>query len=260
MTDTMVTLVSSAAQESAEAQEAQEAPEAPAETAPAPRLTREAAITAFNTAYTAWADDMILARRLTLGTSNVKSKALCKSGTEQFMVRGHLQPTTGEHRSRYPVDEPADQAAEAEERIRTWVRAQVADMAMEDYTATGLMKRVPKITEAHEKWRTGFRDLIIAKYKETYIHLDRMQEVLPQLGMAPYEPRMYAHISLNMDYHAPAGSFGGSTQTDAMRQHLRDRLNEALREIMGPQALMNGCSYGFADRNISISMDTWRNS
>lgn len=220
----------------------------------APRLTRQAAIAALNAAFATWADQMILARKLTLGTDKVQSRELCSSGTAEFMTRGHLQPLTD--RNRHPVQERPAEAEEAEERIRTWVRTKF-DGAIEDYTATGLVKRVPKIQEQHKLWHTSFRDLIISKYRDSYITLERMQEVLPQLGMERYAPRVYASFSASLDWSVPLDDLPGESQADKQRL-LKQHMMDALRVAMGPTASQERCSYPLSDRNVSLTLGNWR--
>jgi hypothetical protein len=222
---------------------------------PKPRLTREIALAAVEAAFTKFADQVILARRLTVGTHNVQSGDLCESGTIAFMVKGHLQRPT---RSVHPRSERPEEALASEERIRVWVRAKM-DGALEDYTATGLMRQVTKIEAAQQKWHDEFRNLIIENFKSGYIKAPRMAEVMPQLGMEPYEPRMYASVSMNVDWHAPASNFGGVTiNSRQMGELLREKVAEALRQVAGEGHEANGCNYGIQVHNIRVGVDAWQ--
>lgn len=230
-------------------------PTTDADPAPAgakPRLTREAALAELEAAFTAWTDQMLLARRLTMGTDNVKSQSLCKTGVEAFLAKGHLQPT--HHDRHHPATESSAQAAEAEAHIRTWVRGKL-EGALEDYTATGLVKQAGKIRTAHEKWHKDFRELILVKYRESYIHLNRMQEVLPQLNMEPYDPRIYASIALNLDFHLPSTGIDGADMGQK-RAALVERIKAAFTEIMGADASQRDCNYTF-ERHLRVSVDNW---
>lgn len=232
--------------------------EVTAETAEtAEKLTRRAAVAAVEAAFAAFADQVVLARQLTLGTDRVRTQNLCNTGTKEFMAKGHLQPL---HRTVHPAEETQDEARDAEQRIRNWVRTKM-DGALEDYTATGLMKQVPKIEAEHKKWHEGFRKLIIDNFKSGYIYEPRMAEVLPQLGMEPYTPRWYASVTLSADWHAPLTNFGGSgLTTQQLNELLREKIVTALREIAGEGASSVGCNYGIEriSRNIRVNTDTWR--
>jgi hypothetical protein len=202
-----------------------------------PRLTRLKALAAVKAEIDAFADRVILARRLTLGTANVRSQALCSSGTTAFMTRGHLIPTKKDDvLSWHPVRETPEEAAAAETKIRAWC-AKSVDGALEDFTATGLMKRAEKVRKEQEKWAKEFRELTVNNYKANYIRLERMQEVLPLLGMEQYEPQVHMQLSLNlnMDYYLPQGALNGLTP-EVYAANERARLQEHMRAFAGERA------------------------
>lgn len=219
-------------------------------------LTRRTAIAAVEAAFAVFAEQMILARRLTLDTSNVRSQGLCGPGTKGFMTKGHLQPPS---RDTHPANERPEETAESETRIRTWVRTHMPG-ALEDYTATGLMKQVPVIEAARKKWHADFRELIIRNFKDGYIQEERMQEVLPQLGMPLYEVVKYVSMSVSADWHAPASNFGGTSLShQQMNELLREKIQKALQEIAGEGHSTLQCSYGInSSRHVRVSVENWR--
>jgi hypothetical protein len=214
--------------------------EAPAP-APAPAPSRRKALSMLMDEIKEFEDLMILARRLTLGTDKVQSEGLCKSGTEEFMVRGHLVPTTSKNPNRHPRQEPESDALAAEAKIRTWVRKKI-DGALEDYTTIGLMKKIPVIRKAREEWQQDFRKLIIGKHRDGYITLERLNEVFPKLKLEPYQEMVRVSWSVSFDYKLPAGS-APDTRDPAWEERERARLAEALRQFAGPDARL-----GWAER------------
>lgn len=185
---------------------------------------------------------MILARQLTLGTDNVRSRALCATGVHTFMARGHLVPTHGQDGRQHPVRETAEDAAVAEQKIRDWVSEKLGG-DITDFTSAGLRKRLVVLRAAHEQWKREFLQLIRDNHQNGSITRQRMNEVLPQLGLLNPQTRMRVALHADFDFIIDKPGNGTVEAIDAYRAALRDRLLAALRRLPGDGHTYEGTRY-----------------
>ena len=200
---------------------------------------------------TAFTDHVLLARKLVLASPGVPNQQMCADGVGNFMVRCHLAPYRGVDKDRHPAEEPSGNVAKAEERIRTWCASHLGG-DIEDFSDVGLGKRLDAVQSAHRNWQAAFREQCISSHRKnrTYISVERMAEVFPQLDIAPWEPMYRVEIGVTYDYLVPASLIGDDAQL--FQNQERDRLLAKLGELAEPVATRDGCLYSDTTRYVRM--------
>jgi len=201
---------------------------------------------------------MLLARRLTLETSEVRTRQHCTDGVSDFMLRARLEPVTGmPHARRHPTQETPDEAAAACDRIRYWCVTQALgpDTVMEDYTDAGLAKRLTTLQSAHANWKRSFLAQLNEEHRRGYISLDRLHQVLPQLRLTEPQDYMRVVFQVVFDYIIPRPGNGTPEDTVAYQAKQRERLLAALRRLPGDGSTYDGTLY--ADREAHVRVEVF---
>jgi hypothetical protein len=219
---------------------------APAPAEPTPGELCRAELTAFT-------EHVLLARRLVLDSPGVGNQQMCADGVGEFMIRSHLVPWRGSYGGDHPAVEPTGNIARAEAAIRTWC-ARPLGGDVEDYSDAGLGKRLDAVRTAHAAWQTEFRERCIASHRRnsSYISVERMAEVFPQLGIEPWEPMRRVELTVTYDYMIPARQAGDDPI--AFGRQVRERLLAALGELAGEASTREGCLYTDASRYVNVGV------